>query len=78
MSKYTITTNPVLCAGCRRCQLACSWLHEKSFAPSRARIRIEVDGPNCSITFAEECDGCGVCADECFYGALVKRGEGAA
>jgi Fe-S-cluster-containing dehydrogenase component len=72
MGKYDIQVATERCTGCLRCQLACSELYTKSFTPSRARIRVVVSGVDCSIHFTEECNGCGVCVDQCFFNALEK------
>ncbi len=73
MGKFTIEVFPERCTGCLRCALACSHLHTGAFNPSRARISIlpPVDGR--SVSFAPDCAGCGICADECLFGTLVKR-----
>lgn len=72
MSKYKIEVYPENCTGCLRCQLACSELYTKAFSPFEARIRVDTSGLRYLITFTPECNECGVCVDECFYGALSK------
>ncbi len=72
MGKFQITTNPENCTGCLRCQLACSEHNTKRFNPSAARIQVIISDAECTITFAEDCTGCGVCADNCLYDALQK------
>jgi ferredoxin len=72
MSKYKIEVFEENCTGCLRCQLACSDVYTKRFNPSAARIAVIVVGPHCQIDFKEDCNDCGVCADDCFYGALEK------
>jgi len=72
MGKYNIQTATEKCTGCMRCQLACSELYTKSFNPTAARIQVVMSGVDCSISFADDCKECGVCADNCFYGALQK------
>ena len=72
MGKYRIESHPENCTGCRRCQLACSDLHTKTFNPSMARIRVKMVGTQCSITFIQECEECGICVDDCFFGSLQK------
>ncbi len=76
MPKYHIHAAEAKCTGCLRCQLACSQAYQKMFNPSLARIRIGFHGVECSIRFTEECVACGLCADNCFYGALEKSAEG--
>lgn len=78
MAKYTIRPDDAKCTGCLRCQLACSQAYRKSFNPSAARIRVEFHGVDCSIRFTDECVQCGLCADNCLYGALEKIEEGGA
>lgn len=76
MKKFDININPDKCTGCLRCQLACSYLHTGVFNPPAARILISTadsDRSISSITFTGECTGCGVCAEECLFGALEKR-----
>ena len=73
MKKYQIDITPDLCSGCLRCQLACSDLYQKVFNPSAARIQVSLAGADCTIEFLEDCQGCGICADQCFYGALQKQ-----
>ncbi len=78
LKKFDIYTNPDRCTSCIRCQLACSYLHTGAFNPAAARILISITDSDRSITFTEECTGCGVCADECLFGALEKRARGKA
>lgn len=78
VSKYRILTDDAKCTGCLRCQLACSQAYQKSFNPSAARIRVDFLGVDCAIRFTEECIACGLCADNCLYGALEKSAEGGA
>ncbi len=62
------------CNGCQICQLICSFVHEKVFNPTKAAIRIERLGGKTEfgISFTPECDHCGICADYCLYGALIR------
>jgi ferredoxin len=73
MPKYEVRADTANCTGCLRCQLACSDLYTKAFNPAAARIRVDVKGVNCTISFTEECTQCGTCADHCFYDALHKK-----
>ena len=44
-----------------------------------ARIQVNVSETDMTVTFLDDCVECGICADNCFYGALVKQeraGEG--
>lgn len=72
MGKYRIEIFPEKCTGCLRCQLACSDIYTKKFNPAQARIRVAVREADCTLWFTETCEACGVCADQCFYGALEK------
>lgn len=73
MAKYDIQVFTDRCSGCLRCQLACSDLFSKVFNPSLSRIRVTFSGADCSIYLTEECDGCGVCVDHCFFDAVQKE-----
>ena len=73
MPKYEIEVDTANCTGCLRCQLDCSDLYTKTFNPAAARIRVEVNGADCTIVFTEDCTHCGVCADSCYYDALEKK-----
>ncbi|WP_153915612.1 4Fe-4S dicluster domain-containing protein [Shewanella sp. TC10] len=36
-----MVVNPIMCVGCRRCEIACSWSHGKSaVSPSTSRIKV--------------------------------------
>jgi NAD-dependent dihydropyrimidine dehydrogenase PreA subunit len=72
MAKYRIDGVPENCAGCLRCELACSDTYTKAFNPSAARIQVKMSGADCDIRFTEECIECGICVDHCLYGALSK------
>jgi Fe-S-cluster-containing hydrogenase component 2 len=73
LSKLLIEVIPEHCTGCLRCQLACSEKYTKTFNPSAARIQVVFKGPDCGISFTPECTRCGICVDQCFYDALVKK-----
>ena len=70
--KYDLTYIQENCAGCLCCQLACSRAYAKSFRPSAARIRIDTRGSEYRVSFTDACVACGICADHCLFGALVK------
>jgi len=72
MAKYRIDVATENCSGCSRCELACSYTYTKAFNPSRARIQVKMSGADCSVRFSEECIECGICVDQCLYGALSK------
>ena len=73
MPRHRIETIPDNCTGCLRCTLACSELYTGVFNPSVARIRIIIRDAHCDISFADTCTSCGICADSCLYGALLKK-----
>jgi Fe-S-cluster-containing dehydrogenase component len=73
VAKYEIQVFTERCSGCLRCQLACSDLFSRIFNPSLSRIRVDFSGADCSIHLKEDCDGCGVCVDHCFFGAVQKE-----
>lgn len=73
MGKFEIVIQEERCAGCLRCQLACSELYSGLFKPSAARILVTEGALGGRVHLTEECTGCGVCVDNCFYGALAKR-----
>jgi Fe-S-cluster-containing hydrogenase component 2 len=54
------------------CQLACSELYTGTFSIEKARIHVLISDREYSISFSHECNNCGVCADYCLYGALMK------
>ncbi|MCD6569757.1 MAG: hypothetical protein J7L53_03545 [Deltaproteobacteria bacterium] len=72
MNKFKIEATPERCTGCLICQLVCSEIYTKRFNPSMARIKVDILGVDCLISFTEECNECGVCVDHCLYGALKK------
>ncbi|MBI4964013.1 MAG: 4Fe-4S binding protein [Desulfomonile tiedjei] len=75
MARYQIEVSVKDCAGCLRCELACSDAHTKAFNPSASRIRVSMSSGDCRIDFTEDCVECGICADQCFYGALSKSNK---
>lgn len=72
MSRFKIEVYPENCAGCLRCQLACSYIYTKAFNPAWARIKVDLSTAEYTVSFTEECNDCGQCVDHCFYGALAK------
>lgn len=71
MISEKIKINPEKCVGCRICQLTCSFTYNKTFNPTKARIKIiDLYGLTPKIEFTEECVQCGKCASNCLYGAL--------
>jgi len=54
------------CSGCMRCMLVCSYTYTKKFSFSASRIKIR----EYMAEFTEDCNECGKCVEQCFYGAL--------
>ncbi len=64
------------CTGCLNCQLICSFTYNEIFQPELAHIKIERDiDDNKNTKFTEDCLQCGICADYCVYGALIRTEE---
>lgn len=61
-----IAVHPENCTGCMRCMLACSYTHTKKFSFSASRIKII----GYRAEFSKDCNECGKCVEQCFYGAL--------
>ncbi len=70
---YELTYIQERCSGCLRCQLACSWTYVKSFQPSAACLQVDTQGTQYRLVFTQDCVKCGICADSCLFGALVKN-----
>ncbi|MDI6798339.1 MAG: 4Fe-4S binding protein [Desulfatibacillaceae bacterium] len=69
---FDIVFSPKNCSGCWRCMLACSFSKQGCFNPLAANLFVEVTSQGAKISFSQNCDHCGLCADACFYGALEK------
>ena len=78
MVQWLIQTNASACTGCLRCALACSEKNTGRFNPFAAHISIEINDIENSISFDEGCTFCGVCVEQCLYGALSKTRREAA
>ena len=72
------------CTGCRSCELACSYHHQKIFAPSISSIRVkrsEKDGEFGIIIYRESAEGHLACNcpendESCLnYCPTIARGE---
>ncbi len=62
------------CAGCLTCALRCSLRFEKTFLMTDSAIQVRRSGNgDYRISFDSRCDGCGICARYCMYGALVQQ-----
>jgi|UniRef100_A0A7V3VTG7 uncharacterized repeat protein (TIGR04076 family) len=66
------------CAGCRACELACTFEHEKLFSPELSRVKIFSDEET-GIDSINVCRQCGdaPCVDSCPAGALSRDERGA-
>ena len=77
--KHTVVPDAAQCAGCLTCMLRCSFRFEGTFNLSASRVKVKrlVNQPaEFEITFTKECDGCGLCAKYCPYGALIRLKAG--
>jgi len=68
------------CYGCRTCELACSFHHQRVFAPELSSIKISRSNQTGRVGFhiGLTCDSCGeesqpLCVEFCSYGALRVR-----
>jgi carbon-monoxide dehydrogenase iron sulfur subunit len=72
MFRYTV--NPVLCTGCRTCELACAFTHTQDQKPGRSRIYPIAYGPDRFVPVTcLQCDDA-ACVKSCLFDAL-KRNE---
>ena len=59
MMKKKLYVDPALCTGCRACEMACSFAHEKAYSPNYARLhvakieRLGVDKPTVCLRCAK-------------------------
>ncbi len=72
-----IISDPELCAGCKRCEKICSWVHYKVFSKARARVRVvkwETEG----VYLPLACFHCETpfCVAVCPVGAIDKDESG--
>ncbi len=64
------------CTGCLTCELRCSLRFEEAFNPIKARIhvrRLVGADTEYAVTFADDCDNCGICVRHCPYEALAQE-----
>ena len=74
MAKAKIKVSEEKCSSCGTCQLWCSFTFDKSFNPLKAYIKQKfVPGQGFKIAFTDDCTLCGICADHCVYGALIRE-----
>jgi len=70
--KYRLAYKPEKCSGCLQCQLTCSFMFSRVFQLSAAHIQIHIKGAVYRAMFTDQCTQCGLCADNCLFGALTK------
>ena len=71
-----VIVNAENCAGCLSCQLVCSLTYQKEFNPARAHIQVEYlgrSGNDNQVYFTDDCTECGLCAQYCYYNALIPK-----
>ncbi len=74
-----IVRNAEACYGCRTCELACSFHHERVFSPELSSIRVSRNNRTGKIGWSinSTCDSCQgetqpLCMQYCAYGALQE------
>mgnify|MGYP006277558533 CR=1 FL=1 len=77
MSKKEIVSDPQKCTGCKRCELICSYEHEKEYNHSKSRIRIIHFEENLLgiPTYCVDCEE-KPCQDVCPTGAIKISEQG--
>jgi len=72
-----ILVDPDRCSGCRLCELACSFKHEKRFEPSASRITVMKED-DLGFDLPVVCWHCNRCkpAESCPTNALGRNAEG--
>jgi Fe-S-cluster-containing hydrogenase component 2 len=69
-----LNVDPVLCTGCRTCELACAFTHTQNQKPGRSRIYPIAHAPDQFVPLAcLQCDDA-ACIKSCLFDAL-KRNE---
>ena len=82
MGSFKIVIHPDRCRGCRSCQLACSFVKEGVFNPTRSHIVMERDietektAPMIKPLGCDLCGGRPACVEACKYGALTYEPVG--
>lgn len=72
MDQKVVSANPQLCAGCKQCELMCSFQHEGVYSPRLARIRVVQFEDQC-LNVPVTCAYCErpVCEEVCPTGAMT-------
>jgi Fe-S-cluster-containing hydrogenase component 2 len=74
-----ISADPEKCVGCVICEYACSMTNEKTFNPTKSRIRALRMGPlnNIAVTcrHCEDPACCNWCISACDFGAIMLHPE---
>ena len=75
----SIKVNSKACYGCRSCELACSFHHQKLFSPELSSIKVLTSMRTGDIKWSIDstCDSCEgeeqpLCVKYCLYGALKE------
>jgi len=72
-----IWADTVKCAGCLRCALSCGFRFNEAFNPIYGKIKIvppdrSTQPGESEISFADDCDNCGICVRTCPYDVLTR------
>lgn len=76
MTTHRFVVNPVLCTGCRTCELACSFTHAVDGKPGKSRI-YPLDGGYKDLWVPVVCLQCeeAACAKACLVDAITRNPE---
>jgi carbon-monoxide dehydrogenase iron sulfur subunit len=76
-SKGRLVVKQSNCNACMSCQIYCATTKEHVCAPTRSRVRIQLDPLNAHhrITLCRQCEKA-LCAEACPEGAIVKSEDG--
>lgn len=71
MRPDNIAVTEAKCVGCLRCGLVCSHFYADTYNPLKAWVTVEpTESYEYRIGFTEDCTSCGLCAQNCAFGAL--------